>query len=247
MSDVLLEMNDVRVGYGSRPVLDHVDLELRQDEFWFFLGPNGEGKTTLVAAILGLLEPQAGRIWRNPARVHRETTGFVPQRCDLNPGLPTTLGEFVRLGAVGTRLTRGTIRERLDWALRQVGLQGMQHRSYWSLSGGQRQRAVIARALVRKPALLVLDEPTNGLDLPTEESVLRFLEDLNRNEGVTILFVTHDLQIAAHRATHIALFRSGRVLSGPRHVMLTEERLADVYGSGIRLLSEIARPRGDRS
>lgn len=240
MSDVLLEARNLRLGYGSRTVLDGVDLELRPGEFWFFLGPNGEGKTTLVRAILGLLEPQGGRIWRNPALVRRETAGFVPQRCDLNPGLPTTLGEFVRLGAIGTGLDRRTIRERLGRALAQVGLPGMERTSYWSLSGGQRQRALIARALIRGPDLLVLDEPTNGLDLPTEENVLGFLERLNREEGVTILFVTHDLQIAAHRASHVALFRAGRVSAGPREAMLTEERLAKVYGPGIRLLSEMA-------
>ncbi|MCZ7624907.1 MAG: ATP-binding cassette domain-containing protein [Candidatus Methylomirabilis sp.] len=143
----------------------------------------------------------------------REGIGFVPQRCDLNPALPTTVREFVILGLVGIRLSKTEETERLQWTLDKVDLGGMAGRDYWSLSGGQRQRALVTRALIRRPDLLILDEPTNGLDLSTEDAFLRLLADLNRTEHLTLVFVTHEIAIAARYATHLAFFRSGGVES----------------------------------
>jgi ABC-type cobalamin/Fe3+-siderophores transport system ATPase subunit len=114
----------------------------------------------------------------------------------------------------------------------------MAGRDYWSVSGGQRQRALVARALVRRPRLLILDEPTNGLDLSTEDTFLRLLADLNRNEHVTLLFVTHYLAIAARYATHLAIFHSGRVEVGPRQEMLTRDALERVYGVGVEVSTD---------
>src|SRR5207248_5567925 len=122
--------------------------------------------------------------------------GFVPQRCDLTPGLPTTVREFVSLGLVGIPDARRTGAARMDWALVRSGLRELRDRSYWSLSGGQRQRALLARALVRQPALYIVDEPTTGLDPPSQELLMGSLADVNRDERLTILFVTHDLPLA---------------------------------------------------
>ena len=98
---VLLKATGLSLGYGRRMILQAVDLSVSPGEFWFFLGPNGEGKTTLVRAILGALPPRSGRLWLDPELGRRERIGFVPQRCDINPTLPTTLGEFTTLGLVG--------------------------------------------------------------------------------------------------------------------------------------------------
>ncbi|MDE2059620.1 MAG: ABC transporter ATP-binding protein [candidate division NC10 bacterium] len=234
--DVVLQATGLTVGYARRTVLEDVALECRKGEFWFFIGPNGSGKTTLIRAMLGILRPKAGRLWLHPNLARREGIGFVPQRCDLNPALPTTVREFVILGLVGTRLgTKKEEMERLEWALYKVGLEGMARRSYWSLSGGQRQRALVARALVRRPDLLILDEPTNGLDLSTEDAFLRLLADLNRQEHLTLFFVTHDIAIAARYATHLALFRSGSIETGPREQLLNRDVLKRVYGVGVEV------------
>lgn len=234
-SDVVLKTTGLTLAYGGRVVLEDVNLEVRNGEFCFFLGPNGSGKTTLIRAILGMLRPRAGRLSLHPDLARLERIGFVPQRCDLNPSLPTTAREFVVLGLVGIRATRKEESERLEWAFARVGLEGMAGRDYWSLSGGQRQRALVARALVRRPDLLILDEPTNGLDLVTEDAFLRFLADLNQKEHLTLMFVTHDIAIAARYATHLALFHSGRVESGPRQKMLTMDSLERVYGVGVEV------------
>jgi ABC-type cobalamin/Fe3+-siderophores transport system ATPase subunit len=121
----------------------------------------------------------------------------------------------------------------LEWALTKVGLQDRTGQGYWSLSGGQRQRALVARALVRQPRLLLLDEPTNGLDLPTADALLHLLAALNQEEGLTLLFVTHDIAIAARYATHALLLRAGRVIAGPIQTVLTQRHLEHVYGVSV--------------
>ena len=229
-TDPILRATALSVGYGPRVVLEDVTLEVRLGEFWVFLGPNGSGKTTLIRAILGALWPRAGQLWLHPDHARRERIGFVPQRCDINPTLPTSVREFVLLGLVGIRADNQDRVERLNWALDKVGLAGLEHKDYWSLSGGQRQRALVARALVRRPSMLILDEPTNGLDLSAEDAFLRSLATLNHEEAVTVLFVTHDIAIAARYATHLVLFHSGSVESGSREKMLNRAALERVYG-----------------
>jgi ABC-type cobalamin/Fe3+-siderophores transport system ATPase subunit len=161
--------------------------------------------------------------------------------------------EFVLLGTVGTRLRRREYRAHLAWALARVGLQDLAAQSYWSLSGGQRQRALVARALVRRPSLLLLDEPTNGLDLPTAEAFLQCLADLHRQEQVTLLFVTHDVALAARYGTHAVLVRAGSAVAGPLQEVLTQRHLERVYGVGVdvardpegRITVHVATPGGE--
>ncbi|MGH7411664.1 MAG: metal ABC transporter ATP-binding protein, partial [Candidatus Methylomirabilis sp.] len=234
-TDVVIKTTQLALAYDRRIVLENVNFELRQGEFCFFLGPNGSGKTTLIRTILGILRPQTGRLWLNPDLARLDQIGFVPQRCDLNPTLPTTVREFVLLGLVGIQATGKEETERLERALASVGLEGMARRDYWSLSGGQRQRALVARALVRQPSLLILDEPTNGLDLSTEDMFLRFLAKLNQGENLTLLLVTHDVAIAARYATDIALFHSRTLESGTREKMLDRDTLECVYGTPIEV------------
>lgn len=239
--DIVLKTTGLSLAYGHQTVLEDVNIEIGSGEFWFFLGANGEGKTTLLRAILGLLQPRAGQLWLRSDLARRERIGLVPQRCDLNPTLSTTVREFVLLGLVGIRVSRKERKERLSWALEKVGLGGMAERDYWSLSGGQRQRTLLARALVRRPTLLILDEPTNGLDFPTRESLLQSLDNLNQREQLTLLFVTHDLTIPAHYGTHIALFRGGRVQAGPSQEVLNPANLERAYGVPIEIYQQPSR------
>jgi len=228
--DILLAANRLTLGYGGAPVLREVDLRVRAGEFWFLLGPNGAGKTTLLRAVLGALPPAAGQLALHPSLDDRTALGFVPQRCTPNPILPTTVREFVGLGLVGLTLDGRERQARLAWALAHAGLAGLERRSYWALSGGQRQRALVARALVRRPRLLILDEPTNHLDFLIEEAILALLAALQRDERTAILFVTHALHVAERYATHVALFHGGTVESGPAAELLRPECLARAYG-----------------
>ena len=235
----LLRTEDLHLGYGRLAVLQDVNLEVRPGEFWFFLGPNGAGKTTLLKALLEEVRPQQGRIITDPGLYRRENLGFVPQRCDLNPTLSTTMREFVLLGLVGLRVSRQDRETRLAWALEKVGLAGMAGKNYWSLSGGQRQRALVARALVRRPRILLLDEATKGLDLAAEDALMQALADLNRQEFLTVLFITHDLTLAARYASHVALFHTGKVESGPMASAMTPERLYLTYGVPLSISHEV--------
>lgn len=239
--DVVLRARGLDAGYRGKTVLTGVDLEIHAGDFWFLLGKNGSGKTTLLRALLGLRRPLAGTLVC-AALDDREHLGFVPQRCELNPSLPTTVREFVGFGLVATRVPAADRAERLRWALARAGLEGMERRSYWSLSGGQRQRALVARALVRRPSLLVLDEPTEGLDPVTEDAILGTLAQLNERSGTTVLFVSHKLVTAARYASHVALFGDGRVHGGPRDAVLVPEQIERVYGAPIGLDGAVGRP-----
>lgn len=231
--NVVLQADDVTLAYGRKIVLKEIAFTVRRGEIWFCLGPNGEGKTTLLRAILGDLRPRHGRLHVHEEFARRQRLGFVPQRCDLNPSMPTTVREFVLLGAVGLRLGRREARPRLEWALARVGLRHMASRSYWALSGGQRQRALVARALVRRPRLLLLDEPTNGLDLPSADTLLQALVELNRHERLTLLFVTHDIALAARYASHVILLCRGQAVAGPVREVLIPRELERVYDVGV--------------
>lgn len=226
----LIRAQGVRLSYGAQVVLDAVDLDVGFAEIWFLLGPNGSGKSTVVKALLRLLRPRAGTIVLHPALARRERLGFVPQNSAFNPALPTSVREFILLGMVGLPIDRTEASRRLGSALARVGLQGMARRDYWSLSAGQRQRVLVARALARDPLLLVMDEPTNGLDVASEAAVLEYVATLHREQGLSVIFVSHNLATAARFATHVALLHGGEVKAGLASHILTPENLERVYG-----------------
>jgi ABC-type Mn2+/Zn2+ transport system ATPase subunit len=238
MTDAVIEARGLVLGYGGRAVLSDVSITIRPGEFWFLLGPNGAGKTTLLRALLGVLSPQAGELALHPDLAGRGRIGVVPQRCDLNPSLPTTVREFVLLGTVGARTPRREEQARLAWALEHAGLAGMERRSYWALSGGQRQRALVARALVRRPGLLILDEPTSNLDPAGEDAFLRLLGELRRTQALTLIFVTHDVEVAARYGTHLALVSAGRVRAGVARDLLAPDVLHDVFGVAMHIFPD---------
>jgi ABC-type Mn2+/Zn2+ transport system ATPase subunit len=237
----VVEARGLALGYGAQIVLRDVDLQVRPGEFWFLLGSNGSGKTTLLNAILGLLAPRAGTLTLHPELAARDRIGFTPQTCALNPTLPTTVREFVSLGAVGLRLSRAARADRLAWALARLELEQLARSDLFSLSGGQRQRAVVARALIRRPHLMLLDEPTEGLDVSSEDGLLRTLEGLRSEEGLTLLFVTHKLRLAARFASHVALFADGVVRAGPRDETLDRAVVEQTFGVPPELLLEELR------
>jgi zinc transport system ATP-binding protein len=219
-AEVLIAARELALGYGERAVLREVSMTIRAGEFWCWIGPNGCGKSTLLRGFLGLLPPLAGALELAPRLADRARLGYVPQRTDPCDSLPTSVRELVELGLVRSHVARGERAAAVGWALERVGMTAMAGQSFWSLSGGQRQRALVARALVRRPELLLLDEPTEGLDVPTHEALLETLDQLHREAGLTLVVVTHRLEIARERADHVAVFQDGRVVAGPREAVL---------------------------
>ncbi|MEM8738965.1 MAG: metal ABC transporter ATP-binding protein [Planctomycetota bacterium] len=232
-----MSLQSASLGYGGRAVLEDVSFDIHAGEFWCLLGPNGEGKTTLIKALLGALRPQRGFVRRQGKMFRAGKVSYVPQRLELNPVLPTSVREFVLSGLAGVRSDATKRRNRLGRVLELVGLGASHRRNYWTLSGGQKQRALVARALVRDPSLLIVDEPTAGLDFAAVEAVLNVMQELYRDFGVTVVFVTHDLNIAAEHATHLAFLRHGKVVAGPKEQVLTADRLHATFGVPV----EVAR------
>jgi ABC-type Mn2+/Zn2+ transport system ATPase subunit len=244
----VIKAEQLTLGYGRRAVLHEVEMEIYRGQFWSFLGPNGEGKTTFIKALLGALRPMHGRIFFRKDFARRTRIGFVPQENELNPSAPTSVREFILTGLVGLAVDGRQARKRLLRLVELLGLEKLQGRSLWELSGGQRQRAMVARALVRDPLVLIVDEPTAGLDLAAAASVMETMTSLSRDHGITVVSVTHDLHSAAERSSHAALFRRGRVVSGDLKSVFTGDNLSDTYGIPIEVsFTDEGRPRIQRA
>lgn len=203
----LLSVRGLVVGRGT-PLLAGVDWQLRPGEAWFVLGRNGSGKSTLIATLLGLLPALGGERSPSPGLVQR--LGYVPQELRFEPPLPVTVREFVQLGLVGAA-AGGDV----ESALVAVGVAALSRRRLGDLSAGQRRRVLVAQALARAPALLVLDEPTANLDVPGAAALADDLERLRRERQLCVVHVAHDLALARRHATHVAFVHAGRVAAGP--------------------------------
>lgn len=205
----MAELSNVTLGYGGDPVLTGVSLRIMVGERIAVLGPNGAGKTTLLRGLVGLLAPLAGQVKGSSSRF-----GVVPQRERLDPIFPITTRELVLQGAI-RRLggwSRGysqVDRARAEALLNELGLEPQTDRPLNHLSGGQRQRALVARALMSNPQVLLLDEPTSGVDRKSTEVILGQVDRAARKEGVASLLVTHD-----ERGLHERVDRIWRVEAG---------------------------------
>jgi len=193
---VLVELRDVSLGYDRGPVLERVSLSIEQGEFLALLGPNGAGKTTLLRGILGLIPVLAGRIDYGFDRAV-SPPGYVPQRDALDSIFPLSVFEVVLMGTYAKLAPLQPVRRQLRRlaarCLDQVGLADLAAQQFWALSGGQKQRVLIARALAVEPEIMLLDEPTAGVDAEAEIAITDLLQRLNRDRALTVVLVTHHL------------------------------------------------------
>lgn len=245
MSHPVLELDKVTFYYGDRMVLDRVSLTVFSGDFLGIVGPNGSGKSTLLKIIAGLLKPAGGsvRIFGAERENSRRETriGYVAQNVtSFNQGFPATVGETVLAGLTGSLglLRRPGRREKLlvEETLASVGLADFRDRLVGELSGGQQQRVFIARALVALPALLLLDEPTVGVDVDAKEKFYELLAALRRERGLTLLMVSHDVGVVAEQVQSIACLNGKLYFHGPPAEFWTEDVLCQAYGSAVRLL-----------
>jgi ABC-type Mn2+/Zn2+ transport system ATPase subunit len=215
-----------RLAFGYRPgqrVLENVELEVGEGEFVAVAGPNGGGKTTLVRIALGLERPSAGRalLYGEPAHrfSRRRTLGYLAQRTELGGDAPTTVRELVSAGRVAASGLIGPLRRRdrdfVTEAIARVALGDVSDAPLRTLSGGMQQRAFIAKALAGEPSLLVLDEPTTGVDVESQESLAALLDALHRDLGVTILYVSHEFGAVERFVERLVLVRRTIVFDGP--------------------------------
>jgi zinc transport system ATP-binding protein len=199
----VVALNRVSFSFGEKPVLTDLSFRIRERDFVGLIGPNGAGKSTLLRLIVGLLKPDAGTIelfGRTADRFRdRDRIGYVPQRSQFNPLFPATVREVVLSGLYGRRtLFRGLGREdlrRCEDALRTMNIEDLAAKRIGELSGGQQQRVFLARALVRSPKLLILDEPMTGVDAQTQSNFFQLIRHLHQKHDMTFLMVSHDMEM----------------------------------------------------
>jgi ABC-type Mn2+/Zn2+ transport system ATPase subunit len=255
----LIELRDVSCGYDGTTILHRVNLGISEGQLTGIVGPSGSGKTTLLRAILGQVRMHQGEVrvmgqtvrGRPPAAV-----GYVPQLETIDWNFPVTVEEVVLMGRAATsgpwpwpsRADRRAMAELLD----RLGMLPYARRQIRDLSGGQQQRVFLARALMRSPRLLLLDEPTTGVDIKTRHDVLHLLRELN-GSGITVLMTTHDLNAVATHLPDVVCLNHTVVAQGPPSEVFTPELLSRTYGAemlvvrqgGLILVAERLTAEGD--
>ena len=225
----VIKLENVTYRYNSDLVLEDISFKADEADLLGIIGPNGAGKTTLFSLILGLLEGYQGKITlfdediRNYRKVLKKI-GYIPQKNIIDKGFPATVEEIVSLG-VFERKTK----DKIISAIKTVGLLEQNHKRIGDLSGGQQQRILIAKALVNEPQLLILDEPTTGIDLETQNKFYALLRKLNSENKITIILASHDLDAINKLANKIACVNRKMSFHGDAHEFFGNEQLLKSY------------------
>ncbi|UOY94028.1 metal ABC transporter ATP-binding protein [Ectobacillus sp. JY-23] len=243
----IVEVDNVSYRYEGENVLEHIQLTVPKGAFLGLVGPNGSGKSTLLKCILGILKPKDGqiRLFGIDSRKFKDWSkiGYVSQKANsFNSGFPATVFEVVAMGLVSKkglfRFLNKADKNKVKQAIANVGMSEFSSRNIGELSGGQQQRVFIARALVSEPQLLILDEPTVGVDAGNVESFYTMLGDLNQNLGITLLLVTHDIGTITDKVTHVACLNKYLHFHGEteKFEAMKEEELSNFYGHHVQVL-----------
>ncbi len=243
MKHPLIEFKDVTLGYGKKIIISNLNCSIYPGDLLGIVGPNGSGKTTILKAILGILKPRQGQVIKyNGKKNGRFRLGYVPQRGQLDEIFPFTVAEVVmmaryhQIGALGR--PRPIDRAKTQEALEHLGIADLKDTLYADLSGGQKQRTLIARALAAEPDILILDEPTEGLDLNSQLSIMELIKHFHDDHQLTVVLVSHHLNVVANYVRRIALLDQNCFQIGATAEVLTEANLQQLYDVPIRIKQE---------
>lgn len=232
----IVELRHVSAGYAGQPVVADVSCHVMPGEFIGLVGPSGAGKTTLLRALLGMVDVYEGEALVDGQRVsvrHRPSIGYVPQLETIDWHFPVTVDEVVMLGRATKSgpwpWPRARDRKDVRELLEQLGIAELAGKHIRALSGGQQQRVFLARALIRNPRLLLLDEPTSGVDIKTRDDIMHLLVDLNRS-GVTVIVSTHEINALAAHLPRVLCINGGVIADGHPQDVFTPEILRRTFG-----------------
>lgn len=231
-TSALIHLDRVTVGYGHRAILGDVQLAIPDPSFTALLGGNGSGKTTLLKTLAGVLKPLSGKISYGRRNGRDLVLGYVPQRESLDALFLLSGFEVALMGTYGRvspgRRVPAAERELTTQCLRLTGAEEFAGQPFARLSGGQKQRVLIARALATRPHVLLLDEPTAGIDAVATQAIMDVLSVLHREQGLSVLWVTHDLPAVRSYAGAVIWLNRGRVLQGPVGELMTPDKIAEL-------------------
>jgi ABC-type Mn2+/Zn2+ transport system ATPase subunit len=223
----ILEIKNLTVRYNSHVILNELNFYVETGEIVAIIGPNGSGKTTLLKAILGLI-PYDGevRIFGRPPKFALNDIGYVPQRLDFDRTFPLTVKEFLGFIKAANRPWRSEV-------LEESGVNTFMDSRLGELSGGQLQRLLIAKAMLKEPRLLMLDEPTSGVDAAAEMTFFELIEHVNKEHAVTVMLISHEVQMVYKFASQILCLNRDLVCDGRPKEAITQEVLERLYGKSI--------------
>jgi zinc/manganese transport system ATP-binding protein/zinc transport system ATP-binding protein len=240
-AEPLVRFRDVTCGYAGAPALSGVTLDIMAGDFVGLVGPSGAGKTTILRTILGAVDVYRGEVIveGQPIDRRRPRAGYVPQLETIDWNFPVTVEQVVLMGRATSGLlpwNRAEDVERARAVMERLGIAHVAGRHIRALSGGQQQRAFLGRALVSNPRLLLLDEPTAGVDIKTRDDILHLLDQLN-HEGVTVVMTTHELNAVAAHLPWVVCVNGGIIAEGPPAQVYTPETLRRTYGAEMAVFS----------
>lgn len=220
-SRVLLALQSIDKDFADKKILEHISLTIEEGQIVTLIGPNGAGKTTLVRIALGLLAADSGTVYHRP----RLRIGYMPQRVHVEPTLPITVNRFLQLANRRDRALMASTLEEL-----KIGHLGRQQLA--GISGGELQRVLLARALLRKPELLILDEPAQGVDLAGQAELYRLISDISDRQGCGVLMISHDLHLVMSSTDEVICLNHHICCHGkPEHVS-TDPAYLSLFGAG---------------
>jgi zinc transport system ATP-binding protein len=248
VTDPFIEVKDLNFAYGGNTVLEHVSFTIEKGDYVGIVGPNGGGKTTLLKILVGLLTPQSGRVLIENQPIgsfkNKFKIGYVPQRVSQeNINFPATVYEVVESGRIPkTSVFEGLNHQDKEAILKSLAtaqIEELKDKLLSKLSGGQRQRVYVARALAAEPEILILDEPFVGIDISAQKDFYDFLKELNQTQGLTIIFVSHDIDVITEQVKSILCLNRGLLCYGAPSLLHEPNVIENLYGKRI---THIHRP-----